>query len=75
LQFSHHMRADAGFDGDALNRFDTERAQDILYLTSMCFPLSFEQNLAELVDEAHCGFRNSGIQTNPVLLTCQHYPP
>ncbi len=75
LEFTHHVSAYARFDGDALHRFDTKWAQDILYLASMRFSFSFEQDFTEFVDEAHCCFRNSGIQTNPVPPTCQHYPP
>jgi hypothetical protein len=67
--------ADTRFDGNPLDRFDAKRTQDILYLAGMRFPFSFEQDFTEFVDEAHCRFRNSGIQTNPVLSTCQHYSP
>lgn len=42
LEFSHHVGADTRFDGNALHRFDTKGAQDILYLAGVRFPFSFE---------------------------------
>ncbi len=75
LEFTHHVGADSRFDGNPLHRFDTKRTKDILYLASMRFPFSFEQDFTELVDKADCCFRYTGIQTNPVLPTCQHDSP
>jgi len=42
LEFTHHVGAYSRFDGNALHRFDTKGAQDILYLACMRFPFSFE---------------------------------
>jgi hypothetical protein len=61
------MRADAGFDGDALNRFDTERAQDILYLTGMCFP--FPSNRIS----PNSSMRHTAVSATPVSRPTQYF--
>ena len=60
------MGSNASFDDDALNSFYAKWPQDILNLTSMGFPLSFEENFSMLIYQAHCCFGYACIEANPI---------
>lgn len=67
LEFAHHVGSNASFDDDTLNSFYAEWPQDILDLTSMSFPLSFEENFSVLIYQAYCCFGYACIEANPIF--------